>query len=230
MGATPFRAWCELLDQRVVDVPPHARAALLPDWVSQPLIATEHARRRLRAWTDADRPDPRPEQLAYDGDPVVGAAVIDVVRRLPPPVRHHLVATCAVFGITTTGLYLSGVPLPTPLLTPVSVILLAVRGLSRVDVEAAAAHEFAHGWLTRRAQRTHSVAEFEDALSTVGSDPNLFDLVSRDAQRDERQACELARAWGFVDGPLVNAEQQAEAARQALIEDVRRAACRTPGA
>ncbi len=169
-------------------------------WLTDALIATPVAERRLRRWIDMGRPSP------HDVGPLELAgckAVLDVVERalerIPEPVVVHVVQNCVIAGISTKvlGWFAPRLPQPKHAVEPGQLIVISGHS---PDVEATTAHEVAHAWLLER-------------------ETNISPQVAAPAEkaffnaRNEWQAESLMASWGFRNGVWLYARHLRDARR-----------------
>jgi hypothetical protein len=152
------------------DVSPRERGEIVPSWMTPPLIATDHAVRRVQGWALAgglDREDSRVEMLedlAVEGADVGLERVIRGILhdpRLPPPFVDHTVRHTALTIVDRdlSGLCAGGVwaahPLASELRRPVTLVDGEARRSwwrwGRRDATGTFAgllvHELSHAWL-----------------------------------------------------------------------------------
>lgn len=123
-------------------------------WLRPPLVATESARERLKAWALAGglaRPKPDTTGLRFIGDRAINVSAIQALDTLAPPARDFILDNVIVFGAGVTIDGCCGTLPPWPALK-----VVALRRGVAPDVHdpgeafyarRIALHEFAHAWL-----------------------------------------------------------------------------------
>lgn len=134
-----------------------AAAALGMDWrefalfvsqcdsriLAKPALATPGAVFRLRRWIALGKPDADPERIAYKGYDDTRAVIVDVLRRLPAPVRHYAVES--VTWREADGLYITNVPRHLALPGDGGHEITIEGGVSPRSLPGQIAHEIGHG-------------------------------------------------------------------------------------
>jgi len=208
-------------------------------WLQSPLVRTEAARARLRAWAEGggmSRPTPTAreirERLVYIGmdraDRSIADTVVEVLLRIAPPARDAVLSECWIIGLGVAGLCATA-----PATAPGALRIIALNGQALDDgLPTTVAHECAHHWLLPLRAPTKPVT-LEAARSArevfvgLAAEWKMLDRVLAPELRDEWQAVALTRAWGFT-GPGAEGEPQAAGvhARVASEASAARAALR----
>ncbi len=186
-----------------------------PLWACWELTATPAARLRLMLWlaTDPPRPwiSPPAEEIAHRlrpnffGDDALRDTTARVLASAPPPVVEYVLDRVAFLGLGSTLFGLACPPLPMELPWLVAIAANNGSGVGERDETAPVlvAHECAHCWLLLEPGGTLSESEVSAKLHTTS--PGDVPEVERPAMRKrrerhnrrEREADELAAAWGF---------------------------------
>jgi hypothetical protein len=206
---------------------PPDRAAVVADvapWFTPELVATDAARERLRRWAvTLKRPTISRRALCRDlvvvGLDPVRPMIISAIRRMPPPVAHYLVHHSWILGAHrhVSGWTWQAPPAPRGAL---QLIVLNAGVLDSAELRAVVAHEIGHAWLTPTVplDRVQSIHERETAQrrsERLARAWGLGSTLEREVARNEGQAAELARSWGF-EGRAADAEACASLAIAAM--------------
>jgi hypothetical protein len=198
-----YAVWCRLLGLPFDPaLRPLEREAALPAWATLALIATAAAQERLALWSAAgsreNTPDDLVRRLRFLGDDGIRSIVLGVLHEdVAPPAAAYLLAN-ALFvgcGLTARGWMIRAAP-------PAASLFVLVSGASgdRAEVRSILLHEAAHAWLMAEPAPLPAIedvfAEVTAGLLRAADRPELMGGIFRDEVRDERQADELARAWG----------------------------------
>jgi hypothetical protein len=185
-----------------------------PGWLCPALAATVAARDRLASWCAGgglQRVAPSEAEIEravqFVGDEEVLPLVSRVLARVPPPVRDHSLTNAWIVGVgRSTHGYVALAP-PQRLAErdePLKLVVLAVAGLRDDDACSLIAHELAHHWLLRWSAPASATVttvaearEHHDRLLTFARDWDVLPQVLAPIERDEREAAELCRVWGF---------------------------------
>ena len=233
LGRTEYRAYCALLGVVPDDgLSPLERPAALPSWLGPELCASAPARARLRRWAvDAGSPVATGamirSRVAFVGDPDIRAIVVQALEeRIPPPVVHHVLSVCWIFGVgwSTAGWNCVAPPLPSQPPEPLQLINVAGHSGDGEDIAGTFAHEVAHSWVLAPSDALEELEPVQEreqrwrSLQQMAVAVGRLDVLFQLAMRNERRAAACARAWGFT-GRGANGEACALAARHRIRTD-----------
>jgi hypothetical protein len=169
-------------------------------WLRRPLVATDAARERLKAWALAgglSRPKRDTSKLEFYGDLGANVAAVMALDVMAPPARDFVLDNVVVLGVgvTTEGWCgnLAG--------RPFRKVVALSRGANRDNNEGAyyarrvALHEFSHAWLE---------PDRADAAPSVVDQPDLHQgkYYTRAQRPVELRAWSLTEQWeGQPFGP-----------------------------
>jgi hypothetical protein len=205
MGRTDYLRFSALLghDPVKADATPRERAASLPAWISDELVATEAARRRLRHWA-IDLKQPILTRRGVDRDlTIMGIEalrwqIVGAIWKTPPPVRSYVVRNCWIIGVEPGC---DGWTWQAPRVRG-NLQLVVIDAKSSRDTWSTVGHEIAHAWLLR-AEPPDRVSSIRDRRERAEVQANAARECGRplyfasQTVRDEVLAARLARRWGF---------------------------------
>jgi hypothetical protein len=165
--------------------------------ITRPLVATETARTRLRAWVAAGSPAPDFGQLRYVGSSIdLVLPVIATLDRVPPAVAWHVVR--AVVVIVLDSVRFRGFAVSAPHSDDAeSFVVLAWRGDAASFAETTA-HEVSHAWLESYARRSVQLPDAAALHDLLGGRPvGAPGSHSPEYVAAERRADALVDRWGL---------------------------------
>jgi len=173
-------------------------------WLTDSLVSTQHARKRLRRWIAAGRPAADPGGICIIGAGGSADVIQAAARRLPAPVLWH---TCRNVITLLVGRELAGICSRLPALrrsheTP---FIVAIDG-GRDDaaLQAVWAHETGHAWLSRAPSRalgrvtTLGEARSHEMVRAATPAAEWFNCAEAEERAlDEWRVAALCQQWGF---------------------------------